>query len=282
MQPLFSVLIASYNNGRFLQEAIDSVLAQTYSNWEIILVDDKSTDNSFEIYEKYKEDDRFYFDYNEKNQGCGFTKRRCIELANGEICGFLDSDDVLEKNALEIMVKEHQNIDDVSMIYSRYYYADEQLNVSGVSEHQCILPDGVSFLEYGKGAVSHFATFKKNFYDQTVGISVHYKRAVDHALYYLLEEAGKLLFIDRPLYYYRSNTGNNISTNAYSNAAFFWHIIVMVDACKRRGMDVEQVVLKDFLGFVDGEKHDSFIKGEDAVRMTKTYRVGKKILSLFK
>lgn len=180
------------------------------------------------------------------------------------------------------MIKEHELHEDVSMVYSRYYYADEQLNVLGVSEHQCVLPEGTSFLEYGNGAVSQFVTFKKKYYDQTVGISAHYKRAVDHALYYLLEEVGNLLFIDKPLYYYRPNTGNNISTNAYSDAAFFWHIIVMVDACKRRGKDVEKVVMEEFRWFVDGEKQDSFIKGEDAVRMTKTYRVGKKMLSLFK
>ena len=89
-QPLFSVLITNYNNGRYLQEAIDSVLAQTYTNWEIILVDDKSTDNSFEIYEKYKDDGRFKIYYNEVNMGCGYTKHRCAELASGELCGFLD------------------------------------------------------------------------------------------------------------------------------------------------------------------------------------------------
>ena len=87
---LFSILIANYNNGRYLQEAIDSVLAQTYTNWEIVLVDDKSTDQSFEIYEKYKDDYRFRFFYNDQNMGCGYTKRRCVSMAKGDLCGFLD------------------------------------------------------------------------------------------------------------------------------------------------------------------------------------------------
>ena len=61
--PLFSVLIANYNNGKYLQEAVDSVLAQTYTNWEIIIVDDKSTDNSAEVYNQYKDDSRFHIYY---------------------------------------------------------------------------------------------------------------------------------------------------------------------------------------------------------------------------
>ena len=76
IHPLFSVLIANYNNGRFLQQAIESVLTQTYSNWEIVIVDDASSDNSFDIYDKYKDDNRFVFKFNEKNEGCGSPKRR--------------------------------------------------------------------------------------------------------------------------------------------------------------------------------------------------------------
>lgn len=280
--PLFSVLIANYNNGCYLQEAIDSVMVQGYTNWEIIIVDDKSTDNSFEIYSKYNNDSRFHIYYNERNEGCGYTKHRCVELANGGICGFLDPDDILEKDAVEIMVSEHIRHKDVSLVYSRYFYSDLQLNVLGVSRHQCELPEGVSFLEYGRGAISHFATFKKAYYNQTIGINVHYKRAVDHALYFLLEEVGQVCFVDKPLYYYRFNTGNNISTNSNTNRAFLWDLMIKADACRRRGLDVENVVYKQFEDFVEFEKRRSFINGANKVYSTKTYKVGKRILSPFK
>lgn len=281
-KPLFSVLIANYNNGRFLQDAVDSVLAQKYTNWEIILVDDKSTDNSFEIYEKYKNDSRFHVYYNDENRGCGYTKCRCAEMANGEICGFLDPDDTLEKEALEVMVSVHSCQMEVSLVYSRYFIVDNQLNVHGTSEHQCVLPEGVSFLEYGKGAISQFASFKKDYYDKTEGINPFYKRAVDHDLYYLMEEVGKVCFVDKPLYRYRANTGNNISTKGNANAAFLWHNIVMVDACKRRGWDVEHLVLKDFGEYLEEIKNASFMQGADSVRQTKAYKVGRKMLSPFK
>lgn len=280
--PLFSVLIANYNNGCYLQDAIDSVLVQKYDNWEIVIVDDKSTDTSFEIYEKYKDDARFRVFYNKENKGCGYTKHRCAELANGDICGFLDPDDALGEDAIEVMVSEHKQNESASLVYSRYYYSDSQLNVLGVSEHQCTLPPGVSFLEYGRGAISHFATYKNVYYNQTMGINPYYKRAVDHALYFLLEEIGQVCFIDKPLYYYRCNTGKNISTNSNKDKAFFWDMIIMEDACKRRGLDLEKVVYKQFEEYIEFEKGLSYMKGEDRVRATKTYKFGKKILKPFK
>ena len=102
--PLFSVLIANYNNGKYLLEAIESVKAQTYTQWEVVLVDDGSTDNSRELYSMLEQDSRIHVFYNEENKGCGYTKHRCAELAQGEFCGFLDPDDVLLPKALEVAV----------------------------------------------------------------------------------------------------------------------------------------------------------------------------------
>ena len=87
---LFSILIANYNNGCYLQETIDCILKQDYPRWEIIIVDDGSTDRSSEIYDKYRNDSRFHIYLNDRNRGVGYTKRRCVEMANGEICAFMD------------------------------------------------------------------------------------------------------------------------------------------------------------------------------------------------
>ena len=119
--PLFSVLIANYNNGCYLQEAIDSVLAQDYKNWEIVIVDDKSTDSSSEIYDRYKDDDRFHVYYNELNFGAGYTKHKCAEMAKGEICGFVDPDDKLAvSDALSTMVNTHLQNPDVFLCMSEH------------------------------------------------------------------------------------------------------------------------------------------------------------------
>ena len=281
-KPLFSVLIANYNNGRYLMDAIESVRAQTYTNWEIIIVDDGSTDNSHELYKLLEQDSCIHIFYNEKNEGCGYTKHRCVELAHGELCGFLDPDDTLTNDALEVMVNEHGCLDDVGLVYSKYYLSGENLNIQGESIHQCKLPEGKSFLEYGRGAISHFATFKKSFYDLTEGINASYKRAIDHDLYFLLEEVGEVRFVDKPLYYYRSNTNNNISTGSNAEAAMLWDLIIMSEACRRRGLDIEDVVLPKLKDYIEGERKESKLKGENLVRQSKAYRVGKSILKPMK
>lgn len=276
--PLFSVLIANYNNGDFLMDAIKSVREQTYSHWEIILVDDASTDRSLELYQQLKEDDRIHIFFNEKNSGCGYTKRRCVELSNGEICGFLDPDDTLEADALELMVGEHVKRNDVSLVYSKHYFSDVNLNTLGISTSQCVIPEGKSFLEYGKGAVSAFATFKKDSYNRSCGLNPSYKRAIDHDLYFILEEVGKLSFIDKPLYHYRFETGKNISTCSNSNAAFLWDIVIMADACRRRNIDLEKVLAGNCDHYFENMKEEARLQGMDNIRQTTTYRIGKTIL----
>lgn len=104
---MFSVLIANYNNGQYIQEAIDSIIAQTYNDWEIVIVDDGSNDNSANIYRQYN-NERIRIYYNGQNKGCTYSKWRCIEECKGELFGFLDADDTLMPDALECMVNEHK------------------------------------------------------------------------------------------------------------------------------------------------------------------------------
>ena len=72
--PLFSVLIANYNNGCYLTEAVDSVRGQSYDHWEIVIVDDASTDNSDEVFEELSKDSRIRVFHNDRNHGAGYTK----------------------------------------------------------------------------------------------------------------------------------------------------------------------------------------------------------------
>ncbi len=101
---LVSILIPNYNKAPFLRETLDSVLAQTYINWECIVVDDHSTDNSWEILEEYvKKDIRFKIFKRPKKRKAGGNAARnyAFEMSKGEFINWLDSDDLFLKNTIE-------------------------------------------------------------------------------------------------------------------------------------------------------------------------------------
>ena len=93
--PLVSVIMPSYNAERFIEEAIASVQAQTYKNWELIVIDDGSKYSTKEIVKKIAEKDkRIRLLINEKNMGVAKTRNRGLDISQGDYVAFLDSDDV--------------------------------------------------------------------------------------------------------------------------------------------------------------------------------------------
>ncbi len=232
---LFSVLMAHYNNARFLKHAIDSVLAQSYPNWEIVLVDDGSADEFETIVRAFKNDPRIKIYRNGKNRGCAFTKRKCIEKSAGELAGFLDPDDGLHPDAIQIMMKAHSQLPACSLIHSTHYICDETMRIIRVAEYVKALPPNTPYLLLNDGSVHHFATFKKFFYNKTKGIFCpkEIDKAIDQDLYYLLEEEGDIFFIDQPLYYYRIHQGG-ISTMGKEGITTMAHYATIEAACLRR------------------------------------------------
>jgi glycosyltransferase involved in cell wall biosynthesis len=237
MNPVFSILVANYNNGRYLHECLNSIYAQTYTNWEVIIVDDASTDDeSSAIYKQLETDKRFKIYYNKENKGCGYTKRKCVELANGDICGFLDPDDAITANAIELMVDHHNKNEKASMVYSNFYLCNENLEVIKKND------DG----EFNKNALmigkmpNHFTTFKKDAYNKTNGINPDFKRAIDRDLVLKLEEVGDVIDLNSYLYYYRTNP-NSISMDNNRYRSTYWTWQARFNACERRGLDKEEM-----------------------------------------
>lgn len=100
-----SVLIPAYNVERYLPKCLDSVLCQTFKDFEIILIDDGSTDKTGEICEDYRKKDFRVKVYHQENRGISATRELCLQKACGEFIQFVDSDDWIEPNMLEILVK---------------------------------------------------------------------------------------------------------------------------------------------------------------------------------
>jgi len=241
-QPLFSILIAQYNNGKYFEDCYQSVMAQTYDNWEVIIVDDGSTDDSVAVMKNMIGDDaRFKTVLNSKNEGCGYAKRRCSELAQGEICAFLDPDDAITGEALELMVAEHQKYPQASMIYSKPYWCDKNLEIQferDTIQVENYVPD---FFDLD-GYLFAFLSYKSHFYHRTDGISSYLRRAVDRDLVLKLYESGPAMLLNQPLYYYRAHS-NSIPLNLNADKAYFWYWVVIIDAARRRNVNIEDLYL---------------------------------------
>lgn len=118
-QSLVSVIMPTYNHARFIGEAIDSVLNQTYKNFELIIVDNYSEDNTEKIVASYKDDGVKYLKF--KNNGVIAASRNYgIKHSRGEYIAFLDSDDMWLPEKLEKQIKVFQDSNETSMLYTRF------------------------------------------------------------------------------------------------------------------------------------------------------------------
>ena len=116
MSFLFSVVISNFNKGPFIAETISSVLAQTYSNFEILITDDFSTDDSCSIIENFaNQHGNIRVWRNERNRGANFCRNNGVQNAKGDYLIFLDSDDLLDKNCLQYRLQQIEKFPNFDM-----------------------------------------------------------------------------------------------------------------------------------------------------------------------
>ena len=106
MKQLISVIVPVYNSEKYLKECINSILHQTYENIEIIIINDGSTDNSLLISQELQKEDKRIKIINQKNSGVSYSRNKGIQEATGEYIMFVDSDDFIVQNYIELMYKE--------------------------------------------------------------------------------------------------------------------------------------------------------------------------------
>ena len=109
-EQMISVIVPAYNSEMFIGKCIDSVLEQTYSNWELIAVDDGSRDNTFGILKKYAEVDSRIRVIHQENQGPGIARNTGIAEAKGNYVVFIDSDDYIEKDYFQLLAKHNEDV----------------------------------------------------------------------------------------------------------------------------------------------------------------------------
>ena len=129
---LVSIIMPSYNTSEYVAESIKSVLNQTYTNWELIIVDDCSTDNSEEIIKQFANDERIRFFKNKKNSGAAISRNFALREAKGKWIAFLDSDDLWEPEKLEKQIGFMRE-NDYKFSYTAYVEIDEKAKENGIT-----------------------------------------------------------------------------------------------------------------------------------------------------
>ena len=116
--PRISVIIPCYNSEKFIKETMDSVLSQTYRDFEVIVIDDGSKDKTREIIQSF-DDERIKY-YYKKNGGMADARNEGIKLAKGEHIAFLDHDDIWFSDKLELQLSEIEKSECIGIVYSGY------------------------------------------------------------------------------------------------------------------------------------------------------------------
>jgi glycosyltransferase involved in cell wall biosynthesis len=235
-QMQFPILIAHYNNFEYFKDCYKSIQNQTYQNFEIIIVDDCSTDGSFEKLTDFtKNNPKIKLFRNEENRGVGFTKRKCVELATGEICGFADPDDKLSENALFESINNYD--ENTIATYSQIYMCDEFLNVKEIFSQTKKVKNYKSLFLNLHFEVAHFFTFRKSAYEKTSGINPELSSAVDQDLYLKLYEIRNFKFIKKPIYFYRLHKkGVSQEQSKKEKLNKNWDVVIR-ETLKRRNID---------------------------------------------
>lgn len=126
MTPLVTVIMPVYNAERYMEQSIESIIAQTYQKWELLIVDDGSTDSSVQIMQEYcSRDRRIQMILSTGNEGVASARNKGIQAAKGEYIAFLDSDDLWKAEKLEIQIHYMQE-HNCGFVYSAYDVIDEK------------------------------------------------------------------------------------------------------------------------------------------------------------
>ena len=198
--PLISLVMINYNREKYIESAINSVLMQTNPNWELVIIEDGSSDGSIAKIKPFLTDERIKLYPNEKNCGIVYSRIKGVNTAQAEIIGTIDSDDYLEPEAVDIMIKAHQ-VNNSDLIYSQMLICDENLKPLHKGSNDGLGKDGNNLIQ---NKISHFFTFKKSAYLKTSGYD-WLEPAEDKDILYKLEELTDPVFIDKILYRYRLN-----------------------------------------------------------------------------
>jgi len=201
MYPSVSVIIRGYNRERYIGQAIESVLAQTYTDFDLLVWDDGSTDKTAQIAIEYAKKDRRVRVAACDHRGAVKSLKAAVADSFGAYLCWVDSDDLLSPTALEETVAVLEKNPSVGMVYTDYQLIDTVGRIKGHGR-RCRIPYSkdrllLDFMTF------HFRLIRRSVFEQAGGINEEFRCAEDYDLCMRLSEVTEIRHIQKPLYYYR-------------------------------------------------------------------------------
>jgi len=257
-----SVIIPCCNSSKYVKKTIDSALNQNYENYEIIAIDDGSTDGTREILESYLPKIRILSHPNNANLGQAASSNLGITETKSDLIAFLDSDDIWYPNKIEEQVKIFQKYSDVGLVYTNGYVIDESDNILYKLFLDGFREENISrkillkcYIRTPSSVMVKREAFEK------IGLFRPYLRnAQDHDIWIRMSEVTKFYYLPYFLIAYRKHPGQISSRRSLWEEGF----VVLRDACKRYpyGLNLRRkrlAVLYYRLGEYDWT-HDNYFK----------------------
>ncbi len=225
-QPSVSVVIPCYNDEVYLEEAVESTLTQEYPRMEVIVIDDGSTDESFEVIQSFGGQVRWE---RQENQGAPAARNRGLELAEGKYVKFLDADDVLVKDCIERQVHHAEDLpqDKKAVVFGDAVWVDEEGNeLDGYGDLRARKPDEdpVTHLLHSNPLTS-CPLHRREYLQEVGGFDTSLPRSQEHDLHLRLALAGaEFVYGPMPAYYFRQHGGaDRISGRSYTEQGLMTH-----------------------------------------------------------
>ena len=205
--PLITIYITNHNYGKYLSKSINSVLKQTYSNYELIIIDDGSTDNSKNIIRKYQNLKNIKIIF-QKNKGLLVSNNIALKLSNGDYITRLDADDWLDENFLQVMVNELKKDPKIGMIFCNYFL----VNSKGHIQSQFLRHDFKKVKLLDQPAHGACCLINVKCLKLIGGYDEKFKSQDGVDIWVRLIQKYKVKNINLPLFYYRQH-GKNLTIN---------------------------------------------------------------------
>lgn len=217
---LVSIITPSYNTEKYISETIQSVQAQSYKNWEMIIIDDCSTDNTDEIVSKFLSDERIRYIKNTKNLGAAISRNRALKEAKGKWIAFLDSDDLWHPYKLERQIN-FMKTNDYIFSYTAYDEIDENSNCLGIR-----VKGPAKITEKGMYNYCWPGCLTVMYDCQKVGLiqTPNIKKNNDYAMWLQIIKFGNCYLLEESLAKYRKRQGSISNQNYFQ--LIKWHYIL--------------------------------------------------------